>query len=179
MNRLDPEKRAQVVKALVEGNSIRAVARMTGIERGTITNLLVNLGHACAEFQDKTLQNLSCKRIQCDEIWAYCYAKDKNLPVEKHNQFGFGSVWTWTAIDADTKLIASWMVGPRGANAADGNAPVHPVDQRLFEEDRQPHCRRLSPFHALQFRPHPPDPPCYASHGSGDRRSTLGSLGHN
>lgn len=118
MNRLDPEKRAQIVRALVEGNSLRAVERMTGANRETVTNLLVDLGRACAEYQDKTLQNLNCKRIQCDEIWAYVGAKDKNLPDEKKDKFGWGSVWTWTAIDADTKLIASWMVGTRDGQAA-------------------------------------------------------------
>ncbi len=81
MYRLDPERRAQAVSALVEGNSIRAVSRMTGIDRGTITNLVVALGDACAEYQDKALRNLPCKRIQCDEIWAFCYAKDKNVPA--------------------------------------------------------------------------------------------------
>src|ERR1019366_4694903 len=91
---------------------------MIGIARNTITDLLVDLGKACAEYQDKTLQGLTCRRIQCDEIWAFCCAKDKNLPADKQNQFGFGSVWTWTALDADTKLIASWMVGPRDVVAA-------------------------------------------------------------
>ncbi len=118
MNRLDPAKRAQVIGALVEGSSVRSVSRMTGIARNTITDLLVDLGTVCAEYQDKTLRNLPCRRIQCDEIWAFCYAKDKNLPASKQGQFGFGSVWTWTALDADTKLIASWMVGPRDTDAA-------------------------------------------------------------
>lgn len=83
MNRLEPTKRTQVVRALVEGNSIRAISRMMGIDRGTITDLLVSLGHACAEYQDATLRDLTCQRIQCDEIWAFCYAKDKNLPEGK------------------------------------------------------------------------------------------------
>ena len=91
---------------------------MTGIDRGTITNMLVALGAACAEYQDKALRDLPCQRIQCDEIWAFCYAKDKNVPASKQGQFGFGSIWTWTALDADTKLIASWMVGTRDTNAA-------------------------------------------------------------
>src|SRR5580700_7925888 len=118
MNRLDPEKRVKAVAALVEGNSIRAVSRMTGIARNTITDLLVGLGMACAEYQDKALHNLSSKRIQCDEIWAFCYAKDKNVPAGKKDQFGFGSIWTWTALDADSKLIVSWMVGNRDAKSA-------------------------------------------------------------
>jgi IS1 family transposase len=118
MNRLDSEKRAQAVAALVEGNSIRSGCRMTGIARNTISSLLVDLGTACAEYQDKALQNLPCRRIQCDEIWAFCYAKDKNVPTDKQGQFGYGSIWTWTALDADTKLITSWMVGTRDAESA-------------------------------------------------------------
>jgi IS1 family transposase len=118
MYRLAPEKRTQAIAALVEGNSIRSVARMTGIARNTLDGLIVDLGTACAEFQDKALRNLTCKRIQCDEIWAFCHAKDKNLPVDKQGKFGFGSIWTWTAIDADTKLVASWMVGNRDTQAA-------------------------------------------------------------
>lgn len=115
---LTAERRAQVISALVEGNSIRSVSRMTGIARNTIMGLLVAVGFACAEYQDKALRNLSCKRIQTDEIWAFCYAKDKNLSDDKKNTFGFGSVWTWTAIDAETKLICSWMVGNRDTRAA-------------------------------------------------------------
>jgi hypothetical protein len=75
-------------------------------------------GPACAEYQDKALRNLTCKRIQCDEIWAFCYAKDKNVPADKQGKFGFGSVWTWVAIDADTKLVPSFMVGNRDAQSA-------------------------------------------------------------
>jgi IS1 family transposase len=78
----------------------------------------VEAGAACAEFQDAMLTNLPCRRLQCDEIWSFCYAKEKNVPVSKKGTFGFGSVWTWTAIDADTKLIASWMVGSRDSYAA-------------------------------------------------------------
>jgi IS1 family transposase len=120
MNRLSTDKRSQVVAALVEGNSIRATVRMTGVSKNTIAKLLLELGAACADYLDKTLVNLTCKRIQCDEIWSFCYAKEKNVPVEKRGQFGFGDVWTWTAMDADTKLIASWMVGGRDAGTAHG-----------------------------------------------------------
>ena len=118
MNRLESLKRAQVIAALVEGNSVRSVSRMTGVARNTILSLLVDLGWACAEYQDKALRNLGCKRVQCDEVWSFCYAKDKNLPADKQNTFGFGSIWTWTAIDADSKLICSWMVGSRDASSA-------------------------------------------------------------
>jgi len=118
MNQLDASQRAQVIAALVEGNSIRSVSRMTGIARNTISTLLFMAGAACARYQDEKLRNLPCKRVQCDEIWSFCYAKDKNIPAEKRGEFGIGSVWTWTALDADTKLIASWMVGSRDAVAA-------------------------------------------------------------
>ena len=118
MNQLGDSQRAQVIAALVEGNSIRSVSRMTGIARNTISTLLFMAGAACAKYQDEALRNLPCKRVQCDEIWSFCYAKDKNVPAEKRGEFGIGTVWTWTALDADTKLIASWMVGGRDAVAA-------------------------------------------------------------
>ena len=118
MNKLSIEKQSQVVAALVEGNSIRATVRMTGVSKNTIAKLLVELGTACADYLDKALVNLNCKRIQCDEIWSFCYAKEKNVPQEFQGKFGYGSVWTWTAMDADTKLIASWMVGGRDAGTA-------------------------------------------------------------
>jgi IS1 family transposase/lambda repressor-like predicted transcriptional regulator len=118
MNVLTGDRRAQVIAALVEGNSIRSVSRMTGVARNTIMSLLVAAGAACAEYQDKALRNLPCKHVQCDEIWSFCYGKDKNLPEDKKGIFGYGSVWTWTALDADTKLICSWMVGNRDALAA-------------------------------------------------------------
>lgn len=120
MNKLSTEKRSQVVAALVEGNSIRATVRMTGVSKNTIAKLLVELGAACADYLDKALVNLNCKRIQCDEIWSFCYAKDKNVPDELRGKFGFGNVWTWVAMDADTKLIAAWTVGDRDAGTAYG-----------------------------------------------------------
>ena len=80
--------------------------------------MLLSAGAACAQYQDKALRNLNCKRVQCDEIWSFCYAKDKNIPEERRGEFGVGSVWTWMALDADTKLIVSWMVGDRDAGSA-------------------------------------------------------------
>ncbi|HMK76436.1 MAG TPA: IS1 family transposase [Thermodesulfobacteriota bacterium] len=118
MNTLKKEKQRQVVAALVEGNSIRATCRMTGVAKNTVVKLLVALGKACAEYQDKVLRNLTCKKIQCDEIWAFCYAKEKNVPEDKKGQFGYGDVWTFTALDADTKLISSWSIGRRDADCA-------------------------------------------------------------
>jgi IS1 family transposase len=91
---------------------------MTGVARNTVTKLLVDLGTACSEYQDRTLKNLSCKRLQLDEIWSSVYAKAKNVPAERAGEFGVGDVWTWTAIDAQTKLIPSWMVGTRDGDAA-------------------------------------------------------------
>jgi len=113
MNKLTKEKQAQVVIALVEGNSIRATVRMTGVAKNTIVKLLADLGKACAEYQDKAFRNLPCKRIQCDEIWSFCYAKEKNVPQDKKGVFGYGDVWTFTAICADTKLVPSWHIGRR------------------------------------------------------------------
>lgn len=113
MNTLSLEEKSQIIRALVEGNSIRATCRMTGAAKGTVTRLLAAVGKACAKYQDKVFRNLPCKHIQCDEIWSFCYAKDKNVPEEHKGQFGYGDVWTWTAIDADTKLVPSWLVGLR------------------------------------------------------------------
>jgi IS1 family transposase len=118
MNRLNSTKQAQVIAALVEGTSVNATVRMTGVAKHTILKLLADLGNACAEYQDKALRNLTCKRIQCDEIWQFCYAKEKNVPVEKRGQFGYGDVWTWVAMDADTKLAVSWTLGLRDAGTA-------------------------------------------------------------
>lgn len=113
MNKLSTEGRARIIAALVEGNSIRATCRMTGTAKGTVLKLLIDLGKACAKYQDEKLRGLTCKRIQCDEIWSFCYAKEKNLPEELKGKLGFGDIWTWTAIDADTKLIVSHLVGGR------------------------------------------------------------------
>jgi IS1 family transposase len=115
MNRLSKERQTQVVKCLCEGLGIRATVRMTGASKNTIVKLLSEIGEACNKYQDKALRNLTCKRIQCDEIWSFCYAKQKNVPREKRGKFGFGDVWTWTALCADTKLIVSWRVGDRDA----------------------------------------------------------------
>jgi IS1 family transposase len=118
MNKLSLERRTQVIKALVEGNSIRATCRLTDTAKGTVIRLLREVGKACAEYQDKNLRNLPCKHIQCDEIWSFCYSKQKNVPENKQGKFGYGDVWTWVAIDADTKLVPSWRVGLRDAGNA-------------------------------------------------------------
>jgi IS1 family transposase len=116
MNRLSTERRAQVIGCLVEGNSIRATVRMTGVAKNTIAKLLVDLGDACSAYQDRTLRGLHCERIQLDEIWAFVGAKQKN--VKPGHNADYGDVWTFVAIDADTKLVPSWLVGQRDASEA-------------------------------------------------------------
>jgi len=118
MNKLTNAKRTQVVAALVEGMSIRATVRMTGVAKNTIVKLLADLGSVCSEYQNKALRDLPCKRIQADEIWSFIYAKAKNVPDAKAAPRDAGDVWTWTAIDADTKLVPSWRVGPRDLGTA-------------------------------------------------------------
>lgn len=118
MNTLKNERRAAVVRCLVEGNSIRSTVRITGVAKNTVTKLLVDLGNACYEYQCENLVELDCQRVQCDEIWSFVGCKEKNLPAEEKGTLGRGDVWTWTAIDADTKLMISWLVGQRDPNTA-------------------------------------------------------------
>lgn len=118
MNKLDTKKRAQIIGCLVEGNSIRATVRMTGAAKNTVVKLLAEVGKACADYQDKVFHDLPCTKIQCDEIWSFCYSKEKNVPADHKGEFGYGDVYTWTAIDADTKLIPSYFVGRRDAQCA-------------------------------------------------------------
>ena len=92
---------------------------MSDVAKGTVTRLLVDTGTACREFHDATVRNVRASRIQCDEIWSFCYSKAKNVPEQFRGQFGYGDVWTWVAMDADTKLAVSWLVGPRDADAAE------------------------------------------------------------
>lgn len=117
MNSLGNDERIRVVAALVEGNSIRSTSRMTGVARNTVTKLLVDLGSACMTFHDKNVRNIQVRRLQCDEIWAYVGAKAKNVSAAK-KEIGWGDVWTWVGIDADTKLVVSYLVGGRGADWA-------------------------------------------------------------
>ncbi len=119
MNRLTNEERVRVIAALVEGNSIRATVRMTGIAKNTVAKLLRDVGKACERYHDKVMVDLTCKRLQVDEIWSFCYAKQKNVPEEHRGEFGYGDVWTWVAVDADTKLVPSWLVGLRTAEYAE------------------------------------------------------------
>jgi IS1 family transposase len=129
MNRLSSERRIQVVKCLVEGNSIRATVRLTGVAKNTVVKLLVDLGAACSAYQDQTLRDLPCRHVQADEIWAFCKAKAKNVPREHQGEFGWGDVWTWTAIDPESKLMITWLLG--GRSAADAFELMTDLKSRL------------------------------------------------
>ncbi len=119
MNKLSLAKRTQILHCLVEGTSLRATSRMADVSINTVTKLLVDAGTVCAAYQDEHLRNLPCKRLQVDEIWSFVYAKQKNATEAMREERGtVGDVWTWTAIDADTKLIPSWLVGARDAECA-------------------------------------------------------------
>lgn len=129
MNKLSIEKKAQVVGCLVEGMSIRSTVRITGAAKNTVTKLVVDLGAACAEYMDKNLRDLPCRRIQCDEIWSFCHSKEKNVPQEHKGELGYGDVYTWTALCADTKIVPSFLVGKRDAEY--GNAFMLDLATRL------------------------------------------------
>jgi len=118
MNRLDIKTRAQILNLLVEGNSLRATARIADVSKNTVDKLLNDVGSACLDYQDEHLRNLECKRVQCDEIWSFCYSKQKNVPEDKKGQFGYGDVWTWVGMCADSKVVPCWLVGSRNADAA-------------------------------------------------------------
>ena len=154
MNRLSNKERAQIIRALVEGNSLRSTTRITGRSINTVTKLLVDLGRACTEYQMRTLVDLPSTRIECDEIWEFVYAKSRNVPDEHEGEFGYGDVWTWVALDPDSKLVASWLVGRRdGADAmsflmdlaprlrnrvqitTDGHKPYIDAVEQAFGED--------------------------------------------
>lgn len=117
-NVLSTAKRVQIVSALVEGCGIRATARMCNVSKDTVMKLWREIGDACIRMQDEQLRNLPCKRIQVDEIWSFVYAKAKNVPQDKQGTFGFGDVWTFTCVDADTKLVPSFLVGSRDSGCA-------------------------------------------------------------
>ncbi len=118
MNKLSTERRAALISALVEGNSIRATARMTDTAFNTVLKFVVSIGTVCRAFLDESMRDLKSRRIQADEIWQFCYAKDRNLPDAMRGKPGVGSVWTWVAIDADTKLVPTFHVGTRDAGCA-------------------------------------------------------------
>jgi len=115
MNRLSRTERAQIIRALVEGNSLRSTTRITGRSINTVSKLLVELGGATTVYQDQVLRDLPATRIECDEIWAFCYAKASRVPADHEGEWGYGDVWTWVALDPDSKLVCSWLVGLRDA----------------------------------------------------------------
>jgi len=137
MNRLSTERRGQVVSLLCEGMSIRSIVRVTGVAKNTVTKLLVDLGAACAKYQDAVFTNVRPERIECDEIWSFCYAKQKNVPDDFQDTPGYGDVWTWVAVDADTKLVPSWLVGERTL-----------ADAYTFIADMR---SRIDPSHRIQL----------------------------
>ena len=118
MNRLSTETRVTILNMLIEGSSIRSISRVTGASKDTVSKLLVDAGKACADIHDKSVRNVNARHIQCDEIWAFAYAKQKNAARAKAPIDGAGDVWTWTGIDTDTRLLVSWLVGGRDAEYA-------------------------------------------------------------
>ena len=129
MNRLPLEKRVQIINLLCEGTSLRATSRLADVSINTVTKLLVEVGKACQKYHDENVKGLTAKRVQCDEIWSFVYAKDKNIPEEKQGLHGIGSIWTWVAMDSESKLTISWLVGNRDAEFA--NMFIQDVKARL------------------------------------------------
>src|SRR5437868_383253 len=118
MNRLAVADRVAILRALTEGCSLRSTSRMVGVSINTVTKLLIDAGRACARYQHDAMRNLSCQKLQLDEVWSFVYAKEKNVPDVTNPQLGMGSIWTWCAIDTATKLIPSWLVGLRDGEHA-------------------------------------------------------------
>lgn len=118
MNKLSSEQRARILHLLCEGNSIRATVRLTGASKNTIAKLLVTAGKACMAYQDRVLVNLNCKRIEVDELWSFVGSKEKNVPAAHKNDGTMGDVWTWVALDAESKLVPAWYIGDRDSEAA-------------------------------------------------------------
>jgi hypothetical protein len=149
MNKLSTERRAQILGMMVEGNSIRAIVRMTGASKNTIVKLLEDAGEAFSAYQDQAFRKLTCKRFQLDEIWAFCYAKQRNVPFAKKPPEKAGDIWTWVAIDAETKLIPSWRIGDRsGATAIEFVCDLsrrRPIACRLRATGTAPTLKRSRP----------------------------------
>lgn len=129
MNRLNLEDQIRVISALVEGNSIRSTVRMTGVAKKTVLKLLVNVGRVCWVYQHKNLTGLTTKRVECDEIWSFCYSKQGNIPDHLKGKYGVGDVWTWVAMDSDNKLVIAWNIGKRDAGT--GFDFMHNLAKRL------------------------------------------------
>ena len=118
MNKLDINKRIIILNMMVEGISMRSISRTVGVSINTVSKLLVEAGEACAKFHDENVRNVNAKRVQCDEIWSFVYAKDKNVKAAKTAPDGAGDVWTWTALDADSKMILAYQIGDRSSATA-------------------------------------------------------------
>ncbi|MDZ4860758.1 MAG: IS1 family transposase [Candidatus Hydrogenedentes bacterium] len=129
MNRLSNQERAKIIGCLVEGNSMRSTSRMMDVSINTVTKLLVDAGTACAVYHDANIRNLASKRVECDEAWCFCAMKEKNVPAEMKGVLGLGDVYTWVAIDSNSKLAISWLVGRRDAQYA--HAFMYDVAARL------------------------------------------------
>src|SRR5713101_3174131 len=119
-NKLPLAKRSQILSMLCEGSSLRSISRVADVSLNTVTKLLTDAGKACAAYHDEHVRGVKSKRVQCDEIWSFCYAKAKNVATAKRQDLAYGDVWTWTAIEAQSKLILSWIVGGRDADFALG-----------------------------------------------------------
>jgi IS1 family transposase len=129
MNKLPLAKRVQILSMLVEGSSMRSISRVVGVSINTVTKLLVDAGLACEEHHDANVRNVPAKRLQCDEIWSFCYAKQKNVADAKAPAAGAGDVWTWTALESESKMILAWAVGSRDGQTAAGF--MHDLAERL------------------------------------------------
>src|SRR5439155_8234792 len=119
MNKLNTSERVSIARALVEGNSINSTARITGISKPAVLNLMIQLGDVCRKLHDDKVRNVDAKRIQCDETWSFVGMKQRNIPAEKRGQADIGDAWVWCALDADSKLIVSYLVSKRTADCAD------------------------------------------------------------
>jgi IS1 family transposase len=127
MNKLPLERRVQIITLLVEGNSLRSTSRIADVSINTVTKLLVSVGKACDKFHNEKVRGIAAKRVQCDEIWSFVYAKKKNVPEGMEDYAG--DVWTWVGIDADTKLVISWMIG--GKDAESGKVFIEDLASRI------------------------------------------------
>ena len=131
MKKIDTQTRVRVVNCLIEGVGVSATCRMTGASKNTILKLLTDMGEVCAEFLDKNVRGVKARRVHCDGIWSFCHSKERNVPQEPRGPFGSGSVWTWVGIDAESKLMVSYLVGLRDADTA--KAFIDDLAARLHE----------------------------------------------
>ncbi len=136
MNKLPKHKRVMILNMLVEGMSMRSISRTVGVSINTVSKLLLEAGEACAEYHDKTVRDVPSSRVQCDEIWSFCYAKDKNVAAAKAAPVGAGDVWTWTAIESNHKMILTYEVGDRSGATARARARASGAYIKCLEDDK-------------------------------------------